>query len=53
VGILPVGKSTTLDPLRVTAVPPTPALVHALLAVSFAVSDKQVPHVNVAGFVHV
>jgi len=53
VGILPVGKSTSLDPLRVTTVAPTPTLVHALLAVSFATGDKQVPHVNVAGFVHV
>jgi polyribonucleotide 5'-hydroxyl-kinase len=51
--LLPVGKASALDPLRVTPVAPSPALLHAVLGVSFAAVDKQVPHVNVAGFVHV
>ena len=51
--MLPVGKATALDPLRTTVVTPTVALTNQLLAVSFASSEKQVPFVNVAGFVHV
>lgn len=53
VGILPIGKASALDPLRTATVPPTPALVNQVLAVSFAATEKQVPFVNVAGFVHV
>lgn len=53
-GILPIGKSSALDPLRTTVVYPSEAvLLNQLLAVSYATSEKQVPHVNVAGFVHV
>ena len=52
VGILPIGKASTLDPLRVTTVAPSTLLLHTLAAVSFASSEKQVQHVNVAGFVH-
>ena len=29
------------------------ALMHQVLGVSFAATEKQVPHVNTAGFVHV
>jgi polyribonucleotide 5'-hydroxyl-kinase len=54
VGLVPLGKTSALDPLRLTVVTPTPtALLHQLLGVSFAATDKQVPHVNCAGFVHV
>ena len=42
-----------LDPLRLTTVTPTERLLNQVLGVSFATTDKQVPHVNVAGFVHV
>jgi polyribonucleotide 5'-hydroxyl-kinase len=52
-GILPIGRSSTLDPLRVTVVAPTRDLLNHVLAVSFAASEAAVPHVNVAGFVHV
>lgn len=53
-GILPIGKASALDPLRTAVVPPSPALLaNQLLAVSYATSEKQVPHVSVAGFVHV
>lgn len=52
-GILPIGKASALDPLRVTQLPPAPSLVQNILAVSFATAEKQVPHVPVAGFVHV
>lgn len=52
-GILPIGKSSALDPLRTVIMTPTVDLVNHVLAVSFAASEKQVPHVNVAGFVHV
>jgi polyribonucleotide 5'-hydroxyl-kinase len=52
-GLVPVGKSSALDPLRVTPVIPSAALLNQVLGVSFATHDKQVPHVNVAGFVHV
>lgn len=52
-GILPIGKSSALDPLRTTLVLPTPSLLNHILAVSYATSEKQVPHVNVAGYVHV
>jgi polyribonucleotide 5'-hydroxyl-kinase len=53
-GILPIGKASALDPLRTAVVAPAPALLtNQLLAVSYATSEKQVPHVNVAGFVHV
>jgi polyribonucleotide 5'-hydroxyl-kinase len=51
--MLPVGRASVLDPLRITPVVPSVALVNHVLGVSFATSDKQVPHVNVAGFVHV
>lgn len=54
VGILPIGKSTALDPLRTQVVTPSPGqLNNHLLGVSFATSEKQVPHVNCAGFLHV
>lgn len=52
-GLLPIGRSSTLDPLRVTTVSPTSALLNHVLAVSFATSEAAVPHINVAGFVHV
>ena len=52
-GLLPIGRASTLDPLRVTAVVPGPALLNHVLAVSFAGSEAAVPHTNVAGFVHV
>jgi polyribonucleotide 5'-hydroxyl-kinase len=51
--LLPVGKSSVLDPLRVTTVAPSAALCNQVLGVSFGTVDRQVPHVNVAGFVHV
>jgi len=51
--MLPIGKASALDPLRVTVVPVSERLVNQILAVSFAATDKQVPHVNCAGFVHV
>jgi len=51
--ILPIGRSSALDALRTTVVLPSKALVNHVLAVSYATSEKQVPHVNVAGFVHV
>lgn len=52
-GILPIGKASALDPLRTVIMMPTADLVKHVLGVSFATSEKQVPHVNVAGFVHV
>jgi len=52
-GLVPIGRVSTLLPLRTQAVAPTAALVNHVLAVSFAASEAQVPHVNVAGFVHV
>lgn len=51
--MLPVGRASVLDPLRLTPVQPSVALANHVLGVSFAATDKQVPHVNVAGFVHV
>ncbi len=51
--LVPVGKSSALDPLRVAAIQPSPSLMNHVLGVSFAANDKQIPHVNVAGFVHV
>jgi len=54
VGILPIGKSSALDPLRTSVLQPSALqLANHILGVSFATSEKQVPHVNVAGFVHV
>lgn len=52
-GLVPIGKTSALDPLRVTVVNPSNSLLNHVLGVSFATSDKQVSHVNVAGFVHV
>jgi polyribonucleotide 5'-hydroxyl-kinase len=52
-GLVPVGKQSALDPLRVTRVLPTAGLLNHVLGVSFAATDKQIPHVNVAGYVHV
>jgi polyribonucleotide 5'-hydroxyl-kinase len=56
-GILPIGKSSTStstsDPLRISVIPPSISLLNNLLAVSFAATEKEVPHVNVAGFLHV
>jgi polyribonucleotide 5'-hydroxyl-kinase len=53
-GLVPIGRASALDPLRVTPVAPTAtALLNQVLGVSFAATDKAVPHVNVAGFVHV
>jgi polyribonucleotide 5'-hydroxyl-kinase len=52
-GLVPVGRTSTLTPLRTQVVNPTAALVNHVLAVSFAASEAQAPHVNVAGFVHV
>ena len=51
--LIPIGKASALDPLRITIVPPTERVINQLLAVSYATTDKQIPHVNVAGFVHV
>ena len=51
--LAPIGKASALDPLRLTTVAPTERLLNQVLGVSFATTDKQVPHVNVAGFVHV
>ena len=50
--ILPIGKASTLDPLRTRITPPSPSLLNQIVGVSFATSEKQVPHANVAGFVH-
>ena len=51
--LVPIGKQSVIDPLKVTPVPINERLVNQVLAVSFATTDKQVPHVNTAGFVHV
>lgn len=51
--LVPIGKTSALDPLRTTIVVPTLSLLNAVLGVSFATNEKQVPYVNVAGFVHV
>lgn len=53
--LLPVGKESLLHPLRVTELSDSELedLVHQVLAVSFASKQDAVPHVNVAGFVHV
>jgi hypothetical protein len=52
--LVPMGKRSALEPLRVTPVQPTAAaLLNQLLGVSAAATDRAVPHVNVAGFVHV
>lgn len=52
--LVPIGKTSALDPLRVTPVTPTAgSLINHVLAVSFATTEKAIPHVNVAGFVHV
>jgi polyribonucleotide 5'-hydroxyl-kinase len=52
-GLVPIGKTSTLSPLRTQIVNPGPALVNHVLGVSFATNEAQVPHMNVAGFVHV
>ena len=52
-GLVPIGRVSALLPLRTQAVAPTAQLVNHVLGVSFAASEAQVPHVNVAGFVHV
>ena len=52
-GLVPIGKTSTLSPLRTQTVNPGPALVNHVLGVSFATNEAQVPHMNVAGFVHV
>ena len=48
-GLVPIGRVSTLLPLRTQAVVPTASLVNHVLAVSFAATEAQVPHVNVAG----
>ena len=48
-GLVPIGRVSTLLPLRTQAVVPTASLVNHVLAVSFATTEAQVPHVNVAG----
>ena len=50
--ILPIGKASTLDPLRTRAVPPGPYMLNQVVGVSFAATEKAVPHTNIAGFVH-
>ena len=52
-GLVPIGKTSTLSPLRTQIVNPGPALVNHVLGVSFATNEAQVPHMNVAGFVHI
>ena len=52
--LVPMGKKSALEPLRVSSVVPTVAgLLNQVLGVSTATSDRAVPHVNVAGIVHV
>jgi len=51
-GLVPIGKASALDPLRTAPAPMTPAtLMNQVLAVSFAATEKAVPHSHVAGFV--
>jgi polyribonucleotide 5'-hydroxyl-kinase len=51
-GLVPIGKASALDPLRTSAAPMAPStLMNQVLAVTFATSEKQVPHAHVAGFV--
>ncbi len=52
-GLVPVGKASALDPLRVTPIAVGRGLLNSILAISMATSDKQTPHACVAGFVHV
>jgi len=54
--VLPFGAKSVLHPLRVTPVQEDAeleGLVSKVLAVSYAASETAVPHMNVAGFVHV
>ena len=51
--LIPIGKASALDPLRLTVVTPNERILNQVLGVSYAHTDKQIPHVNVAGFVHV
>jgi len=51
--LVPIGKTSALDPLRTTIVIPTVSLLNMVLGVSFATNEKQIPYVNIAGFVHV
>ncbi len=61
--LVPIGKASAIDALRVQTVTPGPALLNAILGVSYApapAADARdaraataVPHSNVAGFVHV
>ncbi len=54
--VLPFGAKSMLHPLRVNAVTEDTeleGLVNKLLAVSFAANETAVPHMNIAGFVHV
>ena len=50
---LPIGATTTAGPLRVSAVPPSPALVHSVVAVSHAAGPEEVLSASVAGFLYV
>jgi polyribonucleotide 5'-hydroxyl-kinase len=51
---LPIGASSTQDPLRVTKVPGSSVdLMYSLLAVSHADSPEQLASSNVAGFIMV
>ena len=51
-GLVPIGKASALDPLRTAVAPFTPAtLMNQVLAVTYAASEKAVPHTHVAGFV--
>lgn len=52
-GLVPIGRSSALNPMRVSVVSPSASLRNLILGVSFATEMNQVPHVNVAGFLHV
>ena len=50
---LPIGQKTSADPLRVTTVAPSMALLNSVLAVSHGKTTGEIPNTNVAGFIFV
>ena len=50
---LPIGQKTSADPLRVSTVAPSMALLNAVLAVSHGTTQTEILNQNVAGFVYV
>ena len=50
---LPIGIESSRDPLRVSTVPPSPALINSVLAVSHGKTQAELLSANVAGFVYV